>query len=1032
MSMQVEYKFDFISEALPKDGFSVVSFEGEEGLSQCYRFEIMLALEEPGNMHAVMDHPATLVIKAGGVEERRYQGIVTSVEFDRHGFIRDSHQDVLFWRVVLEPKLKLLDMILHNQVFLDRPVEGMLRDLLEEAGLFSTDYEFRVSEREFDPPRELICQYRQSSLGFFNFWTERMGMYYFFEQPLHEAESTGKNEKLIVTNNKLAHARASGQGETLYFEPPTGLDASRGSRVLKSFTYVHQRLPGKVLVRDYDYNQPSLDLSAEAVVETGGPGRVYLYSDHVSFDNEKAGQHLARIRAEELNCRTRVFKGRSHSTRVRSGYTFEVEEHPDPDLNREYLATRVTHRGRQAGYLIAGLEGAAGKPEGAPFYENEFKAISSNVQYRSERRTPASRILGTMTAFIDAAGTGRFAELDKEGRYKVILPFDLSGRKGLKASAWLRMAQPFTGADQGMHFPLHKGTEVLLSFIDGDPSRPVIVGSVPNAVNRSLVGADNANMSGLKTPTGSSVVFGDHQDGASVLMNASVGNLKGDQGQGAPQGPSNAVDEDAFISLKKDHSWAETLTSANSVNSVAGLASSEVVGLAKNLHSLGSDGTLVGAPIFKAISALVNNVVKKLPSLAVGGAKDLASVGKLAQDQRLDEEKKQKEKELEAHYDKKRQDLDKAYHPAQTSGASSAESVEDRVARMEKEKEYEKKKKAIDDEESDKKKEWGLYYDREKYDSDQTATYFKTALSFLSAILMPVWELYFDLVLKKSIAKGLKRDLSDKIARPAVKIPDEHKDMYGGDFAYSVITDGSCVSQSLQSKWKGPKAMADPPKGMMWYEGVGSQMFYAEANHMVQAKESSSVEAKDVRHFCTRAAYQAWEDVRTIGKHIDGVASNSIQLQTTSRSDVEGQYNQWPKPKINRKGINLIADAGHNIVIKQDDGEEPLGSDDDGHVDIESPKYVNIQSGRAAIFLGTSGISGDGIEIFYDTTAINLGDKGIEITIKNNKRITVDEKGVKIQTSPGAPILTVEGKKVTINGDLTITGKFTQPNQTNS
>ena len=48
----------------------------------------------------------------------------------------------------------------------------------------------------------------------------------------------------------------------------------------------------------------------------------------------------------------------------------------------------------------------------------------------------------TLNAKVDGAGSGQYAELDELGRYKVILPFDLSGRKDGKASAWLRMMQP--------------------------------------------------------------------------------------------------------------------------------------------------------------------------------------------------------------------------------------------------------------------------------------------------------------------------------------------------------------------------------------------------------------------------------------------------------------------------------------------------------------------------------------------------------------------------------------------------------------
>ena len=129
-----------------------------------------------------------------------------------------------------------------------------------------------------------------------------MGLYYFFEQ----AEG---GEKLIVTNDKSAHSRLSGPDRKLYYSPPSGLDAAQRTEVLSSFTSRRQRLPRKVTVRDYDYNHPSLNLTAEAEVEADGLGQVYLYSDHVRFRTEEEGRHLAGIRAEELNCRKQVFMG---------------------------------------------------------------------------------------------------------------------------------------------------------------------------------------------------------------------------------------------------------------------------------------------------------------------------------------------------------------------------------------------------------------------------------------------------------------------------------------------------------------------------------------------------------------------------------------------------------------------------------------------------------------------------------------------------------------------------------------------------
>ncbi|MCK5098888.1 MAG: hypothetical protein KAR45_12350, partial [Desulfobacteraceae bacterium] len=66
--------------------------------------------------------------------------------------------------------------------------------------------------------------------------------------------------------------------------------------------------------------------------------------------------------------------------------------------------------------------------------------------------------------------------------------------------------------NQGMHFPLHKGTEVLLTFIDGNPDRPVIAGAMPNPETSSPVTGKNQTKSLIstgKSPVDGSVGAGD-------------------------------------------------------------------------------------------------------------------------------------------------------------------------------------------------------------------------------------------------------------------------------------------------------------------------------------------------------------------------------------------------------------------------------------------------------------------------------------------------------------------------------------------
>ncbi|NUO53450.1 MAG: hypothetical protein HOV80_31760, partial [Polyangiaceae bacterium] len=82
---------------------------------------------------------------------------------------------------------------------------------------------------------------------------------------------------------------------------------------------------------------------------------------------------------------------------------------------------------------------------------------------------------------VDGPATSQYAQIDDQGRYAVKLKFDESILKDGQASTWLRMAQPHGGQVEGFHFPLRKNTEVLVTFLGGDPDRPVIAAVLPNA-----------------------------------------------------------------------------------------------------------------------------------------------------------------------------------------------------------------------------------------------------------------------------------------------------------------------------------------------------------------------------------------------------------------------------------------------------------------------------------------------------------------------------------------------------------------------
>ncbi len=489
-------EFTFVSKALSEDTFSVVTFRGVEAISKPYEFDLTLASEDPEiDLKAVLQNPATLTIFHGD-EELPFHGVLAQFEQ-----LHEVKQHV-FYRAVLVPRLWSASLYHENQLFLNKAVPQIIEEILKQAGLTGLDYELKLTRGY--PSWEYICQYRETDLDFISRWMEREGIYYFFEQ-------TDQGAKMVITDSSSAHQDIKGE-KMVPYSPPSGLIPSE-EEIVKEFVCRQNMLPAKVVLKDYNYRKPGLEVKAEAEVDSNGRGEVYIYGEH--FKDPGQGNELAKIRAEELLCRERVFCGEATAPAFSPGFIFELTGHYRDECDQRYLITEVIHGGSRAEDLLAGLGEKPAEGEEEASYTNRFVCLPADVQFRPERKTPRPKFYGTMNAIVDAAGDGQFAELDAQGRYKVILPLDLSGRSGGKASRYVRMAQPYSGfaatdgvkGPSGMHFPLHKGAEVLLTFVDGDPDRPIISSSIPNPETISPVTSENQTKSVIRDNYGNELIF---------------------------------------------------------------------------------------------------------------------------------------------------------------------------------------------------------------------------------------------------------------------------------------------------------------------------------------------------------------------------------------------------------------------------------------------------------------------------------------------------------------------------------------------
>ncbi len=514
-----QFDFSFEVAGFAADTFGVAEFSGTEAISKPYQFEITLLSQKNFDEDKdIFNADATLTIHCKG-KHYPHHGIVRS--FTHFG---EPRPGLFLYKIELTPRLDLLRVTQHNQVFLDKTLPEIIKLVFKECNLF--EYEFRLLYSY--PMLDYICQYNESHFDFISRWLENHGLYYFFEQ-------SGVREKLIIADSITAEVACS--SEPLQFTPADGLAKPHYDTVVNKIIAKRRTVPHKVVLKDYNYQTPTVDLIVEHEVSPDGVGTHYSYGD--TFMTSEIGQGLAEVRAQAFSCREIMMHGAGYAPCLVAGHTFELGNHPRPNWNASYQIVSVKHRGWKnwQGITVA----SAGKAIDRPGYENVFEAIDAKTQFRPERTTPRPEFKGLLTAFVDSAQSGQYAELDELGRYKVRLPFDLADKGGGKASCWMRLAQPYMGRDFGMHFPLHKGTEVLLSFVDGDVDSPVIVSAVPNAELGNVVKDASHTGNTIRTSSGNMLHMSDLSGHERVCLSTPRADTKITMGTYHPSGNASAA-----------------------------------------------------------------------------------------------------------------------------------------------------------------------------------------------------------------------------------------------------------------------------------------------------------------------------------------------------------------------------------------------------------------------------------------------------------------------------------------------------------
>ncbi|MYN28940.1 type VI secretion system tip protein VgrG [Duganella sp. CY42W] len=474
-------------------------------------------------------------------------GIVTEVSSG------DSDGGLASYQLVLRDALAILEKRTNTRVFRNMDevdiVQRILNEWRQKSPVLGVCFNHETDEA-FDlrtyPKREFTMQHNESDAAFIRRLLKRRGIGWYVR--------AGEMMHTLVLFNNAESLRQNAAGTIRYHR-----DAATEERdTITAWSAVRSLQPGTVTRHSWDYMNPQgrdfMLVSTNSSNNQGVNGNelaatlddYQILPPHAGDDNEDLF-NLGQLRMKRHDYESKCFHGEGSVRDLCSGEYFTLAEHPEVDQHeaaeRDFIVTdlQVTAQNNLPKVLATRVERLFARSRwmhGASDVQMQRDVadkvasgpLRMHIQFTAVRRgvtiVPAfdPRVdvpQAQMQSAIVVGPEGEEVHCDQLGRVKIRFlgtrPEDHEEAAGAGASdtttdsAWVRVASNWAGNGPGAQQQCgtiglpRVGSEVLVTFLGGDPDKPVIVaqlynqGGAPAALSSAGDLPGNRYLSGIKS-----------------------------------------------------------------------------------------------------------------------------------------------------------------------------------------------------------------------------------------------------------------------------------------------------------------------------------------------------------------------------------------------------------------------------------------------------------------------------------------------------------------------------------------------------
>ena len=449
------------------------------------------------------------------------------------------------YRMVIEPWFGFLAHRRGSRVFLGQTVRQIVDEVFADyqvQGRLAPAWRWEIADETVYPARSLCTQYQENDLQFVQRLLREEGLFHWFEHTGAARDPSLGVHTLVIADHNGAFT-PNAQADVRYTQSSVALkedSLTRWQRTARLQT-------SAVQLASLDYRSLGLREAAQT-----GVGRVIpeLLLDDIpgayAYEDSAQGERLALRQMQAIDALRFQVRAQASVRTTAPGSTFTLRDHPvhdgSDDARDRFVTLRVRHRARnnlqadakaavaQAPDLVAAPTERPGLANDStePLYTCHLVAQPAAITVRSvpldedgqpdPRLHPRPTIRGVQTAVV--VGLGEPVHTDRDHRIKLQFHWQRGGRGSHRLDApandnapasdasgtWVRVAESVAGANWGSHFVPRLGQEVLVSFIEGDIDRPVVIGSLYNGSGQADAQGNRVS-GGAATATGNAYAW---------------------------------------------------------------------------------------------------------------------------------------------------------------------------------------------------------------------------------------------------------------------------------------------------------------------------------------------------------------------------------------------------------------------------------------------------------------------------------------------------------------------------------------------